>query len=50
MVAAHWIEVLAAEASTSGSSGVVLESLVTISGTENATLALAYVAGSSVVA
>jgi hypothetical protein len=41
--------VLATEASASGSSGVVLESLVVVSGTEGATLALASMAGSSVV-
>jgi hypothetical protein len=41
--------VLAAEASTSESFGVVLESLVTVPGTEGVILALAYVAGSSVV-
>jgi hypothetical protein len=42
MVAAHFIEVLTAI--------VVLESLVAVSGTEGATLALAFAAGSSVVA
>jgi hypothetical protein len=42
--------VLATEASVFGSSGIVLESLVIIPGTEGATLALASVAGSSVVA
>jgi hypothetical protein len=41
---------LAAEASTSRSSGVVLESSVAISGTEGVTLALASAAGSFVVA
>jgi hypothetical protein len=41
--------VLAAEASASGDSGVVLESLITVSGTEGATLALASVTVSSVV-
>jgi hypothetical protein len=49
MVASHWVEVLAIEASTSGSSGIVLESLVTISGIEDMTLALASAADSSVV-
>jgi hypothetical protein len=48
-VAAHWVEVLAAEASTSGSLDIVLESLVTLPGTKGATLALAYAVGSSVV-
>jgi hypothetical protein len=41
--------VLVAEASTYGSSGIVLESSVAISGTEGAALALASAAGSSVV-
>jgi hypothetical protein len=41
---------LAAEAFASRSSSVVLESSVAASGTEGATLALACVAGSSVVA
>jgi hypothetical protein len=41
--------VLAAEASTSGSLDIVLESLVTLPGTKGATLALAYAVGSSVV-
>jgi hypothetical protein len=45
----HWIEVLAAEASAFGSSGVVLESSVAIPRTEGVTLALASVVGSSVV-
>jgi hypothetical protein len=49
-VAAHWVEVLAAVASTSGSSGIVLESLIAVSGTECATLVLASVASSSMVA
>jgi hypothetical protein len=43
------VEVLVAEASTSGSSGVVLESLVTVLGTEGVTLALASAVDSSVV-
>jgi hypothetical protein len=42
--------VLAAEASASGSLGVVLEILVAASRTEGATLALAFVASSSMVA
>jgi hypothetical protein len=46
----HWVKVLAAEASASESSGVVLESLVTASGTEGATFALAFAANSFVVA
>jgi hypothetical protein len=50
MVAAHWVEVLAAEAYVTRSSGVVLESSVAVSGTEGATLALASTAISSVVA
>jgi hypothetical protein len=49
-VAAHWVEVLAAEASTSGSSAIVLESLIVVSRTECAALVLASVAGSSMVA
>jgi hypothetical protein len=49
MVAAHWVEVVAVEASTSGSSDVGLESSVAASETEGAALALASVAGSSVV-
>jgi hypothetical protein len=50
MVASHWVVVLAAEASTSGRSGVVLESLVAVPGTEGAILALTFAAGSSIVA
>jgi hypothetical protein len=50
MVAARWVEVVAAEASASGSSDVGLESSVTASETKGATLALASVAGSSRVA
>jgi hypothetical protein len=42
--------VLAAEASVSESSGIVLESSVAVSGTEGAALALASVIDSSVVA
>jgi hypothetical protein len=49
-IAAHWVEVLAAETSAFGRSTVVLESSVTVSGTQGATLALAFVADSSVVA
>jgi hypothetical protein len=41
MVAARWVEVVAVEASASGGSGVALESSVTVSETEGATLALA---------
>jgi hypothetical protein len=47
MVAARWVEVVAVEASASGSSDVRLGSLVTASETEGATLALASLAGSS---
>jgi hypothetical protein len=47
MVAIRWVEVVAVEASTSGSSDVGLESLVATSETEGAALALASVAGSS---
>jgi hypothetical protein len=50
MVVARWVEVVAAEASASGSSDVGLESSVTASETEGATLALASVARSSGVA
>jgi hypothetical protein len=49
MVAAHWVEVVAIEASASGGSGVALESSVAASETEGATLALASAASSSVV-
>jgi hypothetical protein len=42
--------VLAAKASTSGSSGVVLESSVAVSRTEGTALVLASMVGSSVVA
>jgi hypothetical protein len=49
-IAAHWVEVLVAEASTSGRLGVVLGSLITASRIEGAALALASVAGSFVVA
>jgi hypothetical protein len=47
MVAARGVEVVAAEASASGSSDVGLESLVATSETEGAALALASAAGSS---
>jgi hypothetical protein len=47
MVATHWVEVVAVEASASGGSGVALESSVAALETEGATLALASVAGSS---
>jgi hypothetical protein len=50
MVAARWVEVVAVEASASGSLDVGLESLVAVSETEGAALALASVAGSSGVA
>jgi hypothetical protein len=50
MVAARWVEVVAVEASASGSSDIGLESSVTASETEGAALALASVAGSSRVA
>jgi hypothetical protein len=49
MVAARWVEVVAVEASTSESSDVGLESSVTLSETQGATLALLSLAGSSVV-
>jgi hypothetical protein len=49
MVAAHWVEVVAVEASASRSSSVDLESSVAASETKGTTLALAFVAGSSVV-
>jgi hypothetical protein len=50
MVAARWFEVVAVEASVSGSSDVGLESSVVASETEGVALALATVAGSSGVA
>jgi hypothetical protein len=50
MVAACWVEVVAIEASASGSSNVGLENSVATSETEGATLVLASVAGSSGVA
>jgi hypothetical protein len=49
MVATHWVEVLAAEASASESSGIVFESSVAVPRTEGVTLALASAASSSVV-
>jgi hypothetical protein len=50
MVAAHWVEVVAVEASAFGSSDVGLESSVAVSETESGALVLASVAGSSGVA
>jgi hypothetical protein len=50
MVAAHWVEVVATEASASGSSDVGLESSAAVSETESGALVLASVAGSSGVA
>jgi hypothetical protein len=50
MVAAHWVEVVAVEASVSGSSNVGLESLDVASETESGALVLALAAGSSGVA
>jgi hypothetical protein len=50
MVAAHWVEVFAVEASAPRSLGVGLESSIARSGAEGVTLALVSVAGSSVVA
>jgi hypothetical protein len=50
MVAARWFEVVAVEASASGSSDVGLESLAAASETESETLVLASEAGSSGVA
>jgi hypothetical protein len=47
MFAARWVELVAIEASTSGSSDVGLGSSVTASETEGVALALASVAGSS---
>jgi hypothetical protein len=47
MVAARWVEVVASEASASGSSDVGLESSVAASETKGVTLALASVSGSS---
>jgi hypothetical protein len=50
MVAARWVEVVAVEASTSGSSDVGLESLAAVPKTEIEALVLALAAGSSGVA
>jgi hypothetical protein len=50
MVAAHWVEVVAVEASASGSSDVGLEDSSSMSETESGALVLASVAGSSGVA
>jgi hypothetical protein len=50
MVAAHWVEVVAVEASASGSSDGGLENLIAASETEGAVLVLASAAGSSGVA
>jgi hypothetical protein len=50
MVAARWVEVVAVEASASGSSDVGLENSVAASEIEGTTLVLASVAGSSRVA
>jgi hypothetical protein len=50
MVAACWVEVVAIEASASGSSDIGLESLVAASETESEALVLVSVASSSGVA
>jgi hypothetical protein len=50
MVAIHWVEVVAVEASTSGSLDVGLESSAAASETESGALVLALAAGSSRVA
>jgi hypothetical protein len=50
MVAARWVEVIAVEASASGSLDVGLENSVVASETEGAALVLASVTGSSGVA
>jgi hypothetical protein len=50
MVATHWVEVVAVEASASGTSDVGLESLASMSETESGALVLASAAGSSGVA
>jgi hypothetical protein len=50
MVVARWVEVVAVEASASGSLDVGLESSATASGTESGAFILALVAGSSGVA
>jgi hypothetical protein len=46
MVAAHWVEVVAVEASASGSLDVGLESSAAVSETESGALVLASAAGS----
>jgi hypothetical protein len=50
MITARWVEVVAIEASASGSSDVGLESSAVASETESAVLVLALAAGSSGVA
>jgi hypothetical protein len=50
MVAAHWVEVVAVEASVSGSSDVGLENLAAASETESGALVLALAASLSRVA
>jgi hypothetical protein len=50
MVPAHWVKVVAIEASTSGSKDVGLEGSIAASETEGAALVLASTAGSSGVA
>jgi hypothetical protein len=50
MVATHWVEMLTAKASAMGSVGIVLESSITTSGTDDMTLALVSAVGSFVVA
>jgi hypothetical protein len=50
MVAAHWVEVVAVEASASGSSDVGLENSASVLETESGALVLASTAGSSGVA
>jgi hypothetical protein len=50
VVAARWVEVVAVEASASGSSDVGLESSAAVSETEGGALVLALAAGSSGVA
>jgi hypothetical protein len=50
MVAAHWVDVVAVEASASGSSDVGLESSAAASETESGALVLASTASSSGVA
>jgi hypothetical protein len=50
MVATHWVEVVAVEVSTSGSSDVGLENSASVLETESGALVLASAAGSSRVA